>query len=108
MERVRVKVSRSMVRGDTSNTCVLCVDEGPANSEVEMRYAPENWESVSRKDFHLIEECASIIRVTSRTVDTFVNRGHRAGLWEERRAFAGGDVSLHIVRWSPHYQILWP
>ena len=107
MERVRMKISRLLARGGTSNTCVLRVDERPTDSEVETKYAPENWESVSRKDFHLIEECASIIRVTSRTVDTFVNRGHRAGLWEERRAFVGGDVSLRIVRWSPHYQFLW-
>jgi len=48
----------------------------------EVRYAPENWESISGQSFHFTEECASIIGVMGQTVVNFVNRGDRAGFWK--------------------------
>jgi len=49
----------------------------------ELRYAPKNWESVPGQSFYFVEECASIIGVMAWTVVRFVNRGDRAGFWEE-------------------------
>ena len=50
-----------MARGGTSNTCVLYVDKMPVKDEAEMRYEPEDWESISRKGLYFVEEYASVI-----------------------------------------------
>ena len=63
----------------------------------EMRYARENWESISSQNVYFVKECASIIGVMARTVVNLVNRRDRAWFWEEDGASVGGDASLRFA-----------
>ena len=76
-----------------------------------MRYAHEDWESASGKNFYFVEERASVIAATTRSIVTLVrivNRGDSVGSRKEERTLVSGGAGFWFIRWSSHFQLVWP
>jgi len=72
---------------------VLYVDKSPANYDEEMKYVPEDWESISSKGLYFVEECATVIGVAPQSFVTLI----RLVDWEDGVGF-GEEGGTFISR----------
>ena len=86
------------------------MDEKPGSTDTEMRYAPEDRESISGESLYFVDEYMSIIKITARAVVTslvgFINWGD-GGFGEEGRMFVSGGAGLRFIHRATNCRPLW-